>query len=225
MIQLSYSTINMLYQASHNWINKQIGLRPEEKAIYQEGKKAHDIIERHLSGKECHPQLVHLNFSFPIVEEKDFDERLKFNIELNDSLLKLVDPRDPRFYQPKDSYNIIGFADGLNQPAGYFLEIKTSSVPWTIKKFFDSEQRKLYALGFAWANRAICISGQRDPAKWATEKVKAYSLPCTPKDHADAILWVLGGIKIIESGDYTGGLVDGKCVDPNCYYGINCHFR
>ena len=212
-IQLSYSTINMLYQASHNWINKQCGLKPEERPEWNEGKIAHRIIQDHVSGKKKDDRLAHIEFSFPIVEEVDFDERCKFDMPLY-------------FTGLKNSYSIIGFMDGINNAEHRLLEIKVSSVPWSLMKFQQLIQRKIYSMARPDLVETIGITGVRNPDNWKQDLPKVYKIPNTNKDRQEAKDWILGGIKIIESGDFKGGLDEnGKCTDPRCYFGRNCQFK
>lgn len=212
-LQLSYSTINMLYQASHNWLNKQMGLKPEDHDYYHQGKEAHRIIQDHVSNKKIDDRLLHINFLFPIVEEVDFDKRCKFEFPLEVTGLK-------------NEYSMIGFMDGMNNEEKRILEIKISSVPWSVLKFQQLIQRKIYSLARPDLTETICITGLRDPEQWKTDKPKVFKIPNTDQDRKEAMGWILGGIKIIESGDFKGGLDEnGKCTDPRCYYGVNCQFK
>ena len=213
IITLSYSTINGCLQPhnSHNWLNKMYGLKSEDKAIYHEGKLAHDTIQGHVSGKRPHPDLVHIEYTFPIVEEVDFDRRCKFEFP--------VLHRD-------NNYNMIGFFDGLDKANGRYLEIKSSSSPWSLQKFQSLIQRKIYALSDPLLKEAICISATRDIEAWKMSPPKVFVVPVTEQDRKDAMKWILEGIKVLESGKYDGGLDEnGKCVDRWCYFGVNCQFK
>lgn len=207
MITLSYSTINMIYKASHNWLNKQMGLKPETRIEWDEGKKAHRIIQDHVSGKLIDERLKHITFTFPVVETVDFDERTKFVIPIN------------------TKYAVRGFADGLNKEEKRLLEIKSSSTPWSIGKFLESKQRKIYSLGFPYVSEAILITCLRHPDQWILTPPKVMKLAMTNKDRDEAMEWILGAINIIEKGEFNGGLENGKCLDPFCYYGRNCAFK
>lgn len=209
MISLSYSTINMLYQASHNWINKMCGLKPEERPEWAVGKKIHQIIQDHISGKKLHRSLKHIKYTFPVVEEVDFDSRCKFDFPLLNT-----------------NYNIIGFYDGLDLDNKRFLEIKSSDPLWSIRKFQDSLQRKVYALAKPELSEAILITCSKDTKRWQKTPPVVYKVPLTQKDREEALKWILGGVKILESGEFSGGLdKEGKCTDPWCYYGANCQFK
>ena len=211
MITLSFSTINNCLQPhnSHCWINRVTGRKPEDKAIYQEGKLVHDIIQRHVSSKERHKDLEHLDLRFPIVEETERDPRCKFEVS---GAFK--------------GYSVIGFVDGLDHKNKRFLEIKSSSSPWSLGKFQKSFQRKLYAWAFEEMEEAVLVTCQRDPALWSKEKPKVYTVPITKKDREDAVEFIWEGIDVINKGDFTGGLSeDGYCDDPWCYYGNECQFK
>ena len=214
----------MVYEASHNWVNKMMGLKPEDHDYYHWGKAGHDNIQRHVSGRTINKDLKHIPYTFPLVEEKDFDERLKFNVTL-DQLINIAKP-SPDAYKPKDEYNIIGFFDGLNKPKCQSLEIKISSTPWSVGRFHKLMQRKLYALALPMLKETICVTGYKDIKSWKTNKPKYFPIPNTKEEKVEAIDWILGGIKIIESGDYTGGLdATGVCaLGDRCYFGQNCSF-
>lgn len=210
MIQLSYSTINSCLQPdnSHNWLNKVMGLKPEVRDYWTAGKKAHAIIQKHISGEEEHPALGHITDRFPITERVDFDPRCKFDFMIEGG-----------------KYNVIGFYDGLDPKNGRFLEIKTSSTPWSIGKFKNSAQRKLYALANPKLTESVLIACRKDPELWELEKPKRFKVPITPEDRSEALAWIMAGIKVLESGDFTGGLEDGVCRNPWCYFGCNCSFK
>lgn len=240
MIQLSYSTLRMVQEASHNWLNKVMGMKPEDRHYYKEGKDAHNIIQMHVSGRKYHPDLGGLAeemegnpeskqpIRFPIVEETDFDKNCKFEFSLKETIefynKQYTEPL--RFPMPRDDYSIIGYFDGKDPFSKRFLEIKSSSTMWPITKFFNSPQRKIYALAEPEYKELVAVTCPRDVSLWKTLKPKVYKIPLTPRDRTEAIYWILDGIKIIESGDYTGGLdEDGKCRNFRCYYGVNCQFK
>jgi len=209
----------MLHEASHNWLNKMMGLKPEEREYWKAGKAAHDIIQKHISGKELDARLAHIEDRFPIVEERDFDPRCKFDFSLDDWA-------NPTGFTPSGEYNIIGFYDGLDPENKRFLEIKTSSSPWSVGKFKNSFQRKTYSLASPEFTESILITCRKDPELWELEKPKRFTVPITDLDRVEALGWIIAGIRIIESGDFTGGLdEDGRCTNPYCYYGCNCQFK
>lgn len=213
MIRLSYTSLNNLHNG-HEWLNKQMGIPLPDYPFLREGKEAHRIIQDHVSGKKKDKRLKHIEIEFPIVEEKDFDERCKFSFNIESQTGK---------------YEIIGFIDGLDKKNKRFLEIKTSGKAWSMKKFRDSTQRKLYALADPTFKDAYIITGNKDPEAWDKDPLKLYSVSVTADDRAYAIDWILKGIEILEEGDFSGGLKDGKCT--GCFWNMdrykdiaNCNF-
>ena len=214
MITLSFSTINNCLQPynSHNWLNKMLGAKPEDKWYYHAGTEAHRIIQQHVSGAKKHPYLKHIKVKFPVVETRDFDPRTKFSFKIRMPL--------------KEKYEVIGFFDGRNEDWSKGLEIKTSSNPWSLAKFQSSMQRKLYSLASPNLKVMYLITGQKEPDRWEEDKPKLYRVPVTFQDRQDALEWVKKAIDVIEAGEFRGGLDEnGKCTDPNCYYGANCQFK
>lgn len=236
MLQLSYSTINMVKEASHNWVNKLMGLKPQDRPYYHTGKAGHDIIQAHLSGKHKTPYLEHIPYTFPLVEEKDFDERLKFNVTLKSLIDRYSEFLAPSLF-PKEEYNLIGFFDAMDKASCRFGEIKISSSPWGITQFANLMQRKIYSLAIPLFREVVCITAHSSvpqdldnivaTEQWAIQKPKYYTIPCTQEDRIEALKWILEGIEIIESGDYSGGLdATGVCaLGDRCYYGVNCSFK
>lgn len=224
MIRLSYSSLNYLNGGkSHEWLNKQLGIPVPDYPFLKEGTEAHRIIQAHVSGKSKNEFLKHIEVTFPVVEEKDFDERCKFSFKL-----KGLDGHPNPLI--KGEYEIFGFVDGLDKKNKRFLEIKTSSNPWGMTQFRDAIQRKIYALAFQDFKEAYLITGSKDPAKWEKEAPKLYCMSLSRKDREDAFNWIIEGIKILESGDFKGGLDEnGKCT--GCFWNMgrypelaNCHF-
>lgn len=207
-VTLSASTLYMLYNDSHNWINKQMGIKAEERDYFIAGREAHRLIQDHVSGTKPVKTLSHIERVFPIVETEDFDPKTKFE------------------FSPKDGYTVIGWADGLNVEEKQTLEIKTSrSTLWSIGKFKDSMQRKIYSVGFPWSKRAVLITCYSNPLQWSRFKPKIMELPQTDQDKKDALKYIEGGIKILEAGKFDGGLIDGKCRNKWCTFGKNCYFK
>jgi hypothetical protein len=54
---LSFSTMRLLYQCPHNYLNKISGIPQPSRPEFEEGKEAHKIIQAHLSGKEIREDL------------------------------------------------------------------------------------------------------------------------------------------------------------------------
>lgn len=224
MITLSFSTINNCLQPenSHNWLNKMMGYKPEDKWYYHAGKEAHDIVQRHVSGVEKHPHLKHIKEVFPIVETRDFDPACMFEFNFNKALEKNeLTPTDL-----EQEYHVIGFYDGRDNLYTKFLEIKSSSNPWSLMKFQKSFQRKIYVLSNENIKNCYLITGQKEPEKWKKDPPKTYSVPATKKDKIDALAYIYDAVRVIQSGEFKGGLDEnGKCTDPYCYFGCNCQFK
>ncbi len=205
-MKLSFSTLNILHTNSHCWLNKLAGVERVDYWFYKEGREAHRIIQEHVSGVSKHPFLSHINLYFPIVETQDFDPKTKFEFEF-------------------EGYTIFGFYDGIDHDSKKFLEIKTSSSPWSMGRFKKSMQRKLYGLADPSLKTSVLITGSRNPDDWENDPPKVYTVPVTEKDLEEAKEWIKEGIRILEGGKFDGGLVDGVCTDPYCPYGQNCLFK
>jgi len=189
-----------------------MGLKPDPpekiKIAMQNGTKCHRIIQKHVSGVKVRKDLSHIKYTFPIVERMNFDPQCKFEF-LYDS-----------------EYKIGGYVDGLNPETGQILEIKTSYTNWSLSKFQNSPQRKVYAYAFSEYKESVLITGRKYPERWKEDKPKVLRVDINEQDFDDALEYIEKGIDIIESGDYTGGLDDdGVCRDPYCFYGKNCSFK
>ena len=210
MIRLSYSSLTNIFNG-HEWLNKMMGIKVPDYPFLKEGTEAHRLIQDHVSGKIKNEYLSYIDISFPVVEEVDYDERCKFTRQFN-------------------GYEIYGFIDGLDVANKRFLEIKSSSEPWSISKFKNAMQRKLYAWALSEYEESYLITGQKDPEKWTKEPPKLYSMKITKQDIEDAENWIKAGIAILEKGDFTGGLDEnGKCL--GCFWNMaryknlaNCNF-
>lgn len=225
MIRLSYSSLSNLHNG-HEWLNKQMGIPVPNYHFLKEGKDGHRIIQDHVAGIKKHKYLKKIEIKFPIVEERDFDERCKFEFSFNRVLI------DYGIHETlKEVYNIIGFYDGRVENYSKTMEGKFSSAPWSMGKFKKDIQRKIYALSNEGIKEQFLITGQRDVERWKNEPPKIYGpFRPTKQDKKDAIEWILKGIRILEKGDFTGGLdKNGKCTD--CFWNIpryrgmaNCNF-
>lgn len=207
-LHFSYSSLNDLILCSHSWINKMMGKKKPWIEAFKQGKDGHRIIQDHVAGIKKDPRIEYLTESFPIVETKDFDENCKFELRVN-------------------GYLIIGYLD-LQDPDNHrYGEIKLSSNPWSLGKYKESPQRKIYSLAFPQYTKGILITGPLDPNTWATDKLRVLELSLTQKDRDEALEFIKKGIAIFESGDFNGGLdpETGRCIDSRCPYGKNCHFR
>lgn len=216
-MRLSYSTMHLLHECPHNYLNK-ISKIPQPESIYLiEGSKAHKIIQDHVSGKKPHPLLKHIRKKFPVVESvkpdgsKDWDdERCKFSVEYR-------------------GHEIIGWIDGLDKPVlenpTEMLEAKFSGSPWSLRQFKESPQRWIYGWAVKSLKSAFLITGKRTPDQWVLNKVKTAKVPFTEKDYERAEEYIDYALKIIQEGNFKSDLVDGRCIDPRCCWGGNCMFK
>lgn len=237
-MRLSYSTMRLLHECPHNYLNKISDIPQPSNKYFEEGKEAHGILQKHLSGVEVREDLSHLKFHFPIVEKIDSDPDTKFLVPLGNDLEFIdksavclcdfpvnADGTCEKCRKPIPPYIIFGFFDGLNLEKGQLLEIKTSSTLWSLGKFKNLVQRKIYGWAMPELTEAILITSARDPGQWQYQPPKAIRVPFTQEDKNDAYDWITKSIQMIQNGDFTGDLVNGKCVDPRCYWGDACMFK
>lgn len=190
-ILLSYTTMDDLYKASHNWINKAMDIKKPESEAMTAGKLAHQRLQAHISGGEQVTGLE-LPMNFPKIEyhaRRPWDDQFTFH----------------------------GYVDAANFASKSFLEIKTSGgALWSQGKFNASIQPAYYSwvTGLRKAYFITCHFDLSD--------LKIYTREFTDEDLKKAEDWAMGAIDIIKKGDFTGGLVDGKC-DGSCGY-PNCYF-
>lgn len=211
MINLSYSTLRMLHENSHGWVNRELGIPAPDNEWFRRGREAEKLITGHLSGALMfEPFATKLaGLSFPIVAQKQYDERLKFDVAWS------------------EKYHIIGFADGLNHTDSRILECKTPV--WGLPKFHKSMQRKIYAFGFPQfktMTMVSCDAKYDERGKLVIGDMKVWNHEQTDADREDAKRYIQGGIAILEAGVFTGGLNEaGRCVDRWCMWQDACHFR
>lgn len=211
MITLSYTSISGLHEHPHYWLNRMMGAKMPEWEFFKAGKLGHRLVQDHVSGIKLDDRIKDFNYSFPMVEECDFDKKMNFRIQIN------------------EKYEVQGFFDGLNLEEAMSLEIKTGAI-WSLGKFQKSFQRKIYALLKPDIKKQVMFTAPADPNKWAVEKPKIWTINPTQADRDEALAYILDGIAILESGVFTTDLVessDGRfmCTDPRCLYGENCQFK
>ena len=203
MTKLSFSTLSELYNCRMSWLNKLMGLPKHEPVYLEEGRLAHRTIQDHVSGKKKDERFlrdgVDILPEFPVVEEVDFDPRLKFESKIT--------------WRDLPNYYLMGYMDGKNKESGRILEIKTSSNPWTPRRFEESMQWRFYALCNDWIKEVYLVTSTRD-----LKAPKVMSREITPADLDRARAWVDGAISIIESGNFNPQ--EGE-VCKSCFY-INC---
>lgn len=204
MINLSFSTIDNLYKASHTWTNKINGCKTPDRPYYQKGKEIHTLLQNHFLGISQLeiPQLKDLTFE--IVEREDFDTACYVTYPIN------------------EKYQVHGYIDGLSISNNSTLEIKSGASYWSLPKYKNSMQRKTYSLCLPEVKKNTLITVLSNIDSWNNYPPKVFTLEATEKDRQDALKWFLGAIEIIESGDLEGGLLDGYCT--GCNYAENCLF-
>jgi hypothetical protein len=206
-LHFSYSTLNMLQTYSHCWINKMLKVKQEDRSYFRAGHEGHKIIQDHVAGRKRDDRINYLVDTFPITEAVDFDTNCKFSIQVG-------------------GYEVIGYLDGDDPENKRFLEIKLSGSPWSMMKFQRAMQRKIYGLAKPNYTNSVLLTGSLDPNDWTRNKIKRYVVPITDKDREEAVAWIKSGIAIFENGDFNGGLDEnGRCTDPGCPWGRNCHFK
>lgn len=209
-MRLSFSTMRLLHECPHNYVNKISGIKQPESPALIEGKLAHRIMQDHVSGTKIHPALEHMDLHFPVVERVDFDPNCKFEVPFGD-------------------HSIFGFVDGLDRPTNdnptVILEGKFSSSPWSLGKYKKDPQRKIYGWALRTVKVAYLITGKRTPDEWADSRVLTRKVKYVEKDYADAEEWMSEAIRKINEKDFYGDLVDGKCIDPRCYWAERCMFK
>jgi len=215
-LHFSFSTLNNLMKCSHSWINKTMGIKVPHRDYFDKGKEGHRVIQDHVSGRKKDERIAWLTEEFPIVEKRDFDPDCKFDISIG-------------------GYSIIGFLDLQDPAKKRYGEIKLSGVPWSLGKYKDSIQRKIYSLAFPQYKTGMLITGPFDPNQWKQREVegekmsdlKVMEWPLTEQDRKEATEWIKKGLAIFEAGDFNGGLDPdtGRCIDRGCPYMENCHFK
>lgn len=195
MILLSYSTLNELILEPHTWLCKQMGLKRITTFQMREGSQAHRIIQRHISNVEKDARLEAIKLFFPTVETKDFDPATHFIKRIN------------------EEYSIHGYMDGLDLEKGVGLEIKTSSTPWGITRFYNLMQWRIAAYAQEWLREMWFISCTRD-----LKNPIAFKLGVTEKHRKEAEEWIMKGISIIENAEfeYKGVGKSRYCNYENC---------
>lgn len=202
--------MRLLHDCPHNWINKINKVPQPENKYFELGSAAHRIMQDHLSGKVPNEAFSHIKAKFPIVEEVDFDDRLRFEV-------------------PYKEYLIMGFIDGLDRPMEenpeVMLEGKFSSSPWSLQQYKSSPQRKIYGWALRSLKHAILVTGKLNPDEWKLNRIKTAKVPFVEQDYIDAESYIDYAIQVLKDGAFTTDLVNGRCTDPRCYYGSNCMFK
>lgn len=201
-MKLSYSTINMLHTASHIWVNRLLGIPRVDYPWFSEGRTLHRIVQGHVSGKRPVKELKEFTDRFPLVEEVDFDDRLRFTLPWH------------------DGHELFGFIDGIDHEGHRLLEIKTGTM-YSLGKFGESMQRKIYQMAFPTYSMILFTCNK------TVVPYKTYEHPAITEHEMKSVVdWVNEGIDIIEKNVFTGGLdANGKCAVRYCEQGDQCHFK
>ena len=163
MIKLSFSTGNALLNAPHTWVCKQMGLPTFTTTYFEEGKKAHRLIQDHVVGLNKMTILNDLP-SFSMVETRDFDDTMRVEKKIN------------------SKYSFHGFVDGKDPDTGRFLEIK-SGKRWSLGDFFKTDQWRLYAWALPETYREVyLVNVPRQVDQWSANTIKVYNTTVTPPD-------------------------------------------
>ena len=120
MITLSYSTIADIYACSQRWVNKQIGLEREDFPFFKNGREAHEVIQRHITGQAVDTRLDMLSYPLHGIVEAE------------------------RRYVVNAKYSLYGKIDVLFPDE--LVEIKTRKTLWSVGEFSKLMQWKVYAL-------------------------------------------------------------------------------
>lgn len=199
MQKLSYSTMAELMRCPHAYVNKQMGLERFEHAYYDEGRAVHRVIQEHVSGTRLNPLLEHLPL-FDTVETEDFDPKTYFEFEHN-------------------GFIVHGYLDGYDSERHELLEIKSSSQPWTLSKFADLVQWRIYALAKVQAKKAWFVSVPRDMQLWNVHTIKIYNSPISFQDKQKAVEFIDLAIDRVKNiKDAIAAETTQKCSFKQCPY-------
>lgn len=191
---LSYTTLSNLHISPHSYINKMMGIETPENEYMTKGKSVHQIIQDHFSGKKIDPRLSNWNFKFNKVE---YHCRKEYG-----------------------NYLLHGFLDAANFATKEFLEIKSSSKPWSQSQFYNLIQAPYYAL-VSGLKKVVFLTCDFD-----LKNIKIFTQEFSDRDLHKAQGWADEAIKIIESGEFRSDLdATAHCDNPRCPYGSNCWFR
>lgn len=213
-IILSYSTLNDLYKWRHSWLNKLMGLPKRKYAPFEEGKEIHRVLLDHMGGIKLDERI-----SKREKEDKRFQLPKLTVIEKVD-----FDPDTKRYIEIDDKYALVTFIDGSNLPE-LVVEIKSSNTAWTLGKFRDLMQRKIYSIAYPEAKRTVLVSsGRRLLMPGWQYTIKVFSTDHSKADKDEAMGWIKSGIAIIEKGDFEPDEKELELIkDPynKCWY-ENC---
>jgi len=215
MFEVSYSSLAQVIKCPKSWLCKINGYETHDFKWFKEGKDIHAIIQEHVSGTKEHSFLTQCgitkDYHFPMVEEKDFDEKMKFTFEVVADGVPFL---------------MRGYLDGLNPEIKRGLEIKSGSALWSLGDFIKSPQRRIYALALDLKDMLL-ITVKRDMNLWETDpkrSLKKYLVPTTELDKKSAMEFIKLGCHIILKSEYKAPenrncfncIYKGSCEDSLC---------
>lgn len=174
--RLSYSTINLLLNAPHAYLNKINGLDTFTTEYFEQGKEVHNIIQKHCSGQETHKLLGKLP-TFERVETKDFDENMHVSMEYN-------------------GYLIHGYVDMISDQRQEFADIK-SGKKWSPAKMAKHPQFWLYHL-MTGLNNFVLINAPKDTSEWNDTNITTMTMKFTDKHKDKARSFIDSGIAVLD---------------------------
>lgn len=203
MIKLSYTSLNSAIKEPHTWLCKQMGLKTTSSPAMLLGKAAHEIVQKHLSGAEIHPILKEIDLpALPVVEEKDFDERLKFIFTYRE-------------------YEIRGFLDARKEDWSEIGDIKSGGKVWSGTDFAKSDQFPLYTFCKPEIQKVWLIAVPINLELWSKDSIKIHNTDVTAEYRARGKDFIDRGIHVIEHiNDFE---LYKKEPSFDCYY-IGCPF-
>lgn len=195
-MRLSYSSLSAFNDCPRSFLNAQMMLDKIDFPYFHTGREGHQIIQKHISNAKKDPRLTELlkGLKFPAVEMRDFDPNMKFSIKFGND-------------------EFIGFLDARNDQLKIYSDIKISTTLWTLKKFMDLMQRKVYQLAYPGYS-FLGITATPD-----LESVYTVPIPNRPKDAEVAREWIVAGIKAINESKFEAN-PDANCF--RCVYKNSC---
>lgn len=118
-----------------------------------------------------------------------------------------------------DLFSFHGYCDGVNFASKSILEVKTSGSKIWSQGDFDMSMQPAYYSYVTQFRKVYLVT-----CKFDLSDMKVYSREFTDEDWGKAQKWAEEAITIIEKGDFTGGLENGKCILERCPYSENCYF-
>lgn len=180
-ISLSYTTMNSAINEPHTYLNKVMGLKTFQTVDMAEGEKAHQILQRHVSGVELHPILTEKKLpTFALVEREKWDDQMRVRFDIN------------------DKYYFTGFLDGDDPGRGDLLEAKFGKT-WSAGEFGRLIQWKLYSIGRPEHKKVWMINAPKDPALWMNETIRVFNIDITPAHKDEAWAWIKKAVGVIEN--------------------------